>query len=371
MRLSLILASSFLLASCSDDAGESGDSGTASDTDSADASDGSASAGDGSCVPAAAVRELAVLPPESEGLALGDDALYTIDRAAGGDTALGKSGVVMRVPKDGSAATAFYTPEAPRRVQAIWADGADVFIAELDPADPNGAPGRVVKKRGEVVTELIATGISKALVNLFASDAEYLYLDQEAATSGSYGIYRLAKNGGALEPVVEVESGAFLSTQMVGDAFVFTAQVDQLYRVGKDNAGAPATAVGQKTCTTGYAATSDAIYCGQALEVERTGPNFEPGEVLFRVEDVAVLDAAGATGPQPRLATDDSVYVHFSVNGQPVPLVAIDRATSSIVPTLCEVGWVGNILADASSVYVLQVRDEAFAPAAKLYATAR
>jgi hypothetical protein len=350
----------FLLACSGSESGPSGGSSGASPP-----------SANGSCTPLFPVAELAPLPAEVESLAVGDDALYTIDRTSGATVVGGKSGVVLRVPKDGSAAIPYYTPEGGRRIQSIRADGPDLFIAEGDPAASNGAVGRIVKSTNRVVTELLPTGVSKALVNLFASDGSYLYLEQEARRSGFFGIYRLAKAGGALETVVEVDSGAFLSTQLVGNEFVFNAQVTKLYRVSKDNAGAPVTSIGQKTCETGYAATADAIYCGRPNEVEKTGPRFEAPSVVLRTIDVPLLKDSSAVGASPRLVTDRSVYVQFTPGGKKAPLIELDRATSSPKPALCEIGWVGGLGVDATSLYALQVRDEKFNFSAKLYKTAR
>ena len=201
------------------------------------------------------------------------DDLFTIQTNAGADVTLGKSGVVMRVPKSGGMAAPFHTPDTMRSVQSIYADATDLFVAEGDAGSASGRPGRIIKKNiaTGAVTELLPTGIDKALVSFVAADDPYIYLEQPSTRSGAFGIYRISKSGGALETVVEVDSGAFLSTQRVGSDFVFAAQTNKIHRVPLSNAGAPASSIADKTCTGGFAATSDAVFCGQPLEIEKSG----------------------------------------------------------------------------------------------------
>lgn len=352
----LTLPFALLLAHCSDSGG-----GGAADA-------GATADGGGACA-SAPVTELAALPVACSGLAISADALFTLDERGGGETAIGPSRAVVRVPKDGGAAVVFYTPAPPDRLLDLIADASGVFIAEADPAAADELTGRLVRKdiaSGAVAT-VLASGISKVLVELVAVDDAFVYLAQPSRRSGQYGIYRVAKAGGALEAVVEVESGAFRSVQLQGDEFAFAARVNELHRVRKDNGGAPVAAVGTRTCTNGLAATPDAVYCGQPLELEKTGPRFDDPRVLFRVDDVPALDAAGASAPHPRLVTSDAVYVGLNPGaGRRVPLVRVDRVTSTLSTVACALGWVGELVADDQAVYVLQTRDEAFAEKAAL-----
>lgn len=301
------------------------------------------------------------------------DDLFTIQANAGADVILGKSGVVLRVSKAGGAAAAFHTPDTMRSVQSIYADATDLFVAEGDAGAAGGRPGRVIKKNiaTGTVTELLPTGIEKALVNFIAVDDLYVYLEQASTKSGVFGIYRLAKTGGELETVVEVDSGAFLSTQRVGNEFVFAAQTNKIHRVPLSNAGAPAASIAEKTCTGGFAVTPEAAFCGQPLEIEKSGAALNDFQRFLRVDDVPALKSSRATGAQPRLVTSDAVYVRFSPNGSKAPILRIDRATLANRPVMCDAGWIDAMVADDQSLYALQVRNEKFEIAPKLFKAAR
>jgi hypothetical protein len=369
-----LFAASLLGIACSgDDEGGGGAGGGAGASSSSSSGGSSSGSSDGSCTPAAPVTELASLPAECAMLTQSDDSLFTTDVQGGPSVAVGKSGVVLRVPKDGSAASPFYTPEAGRQVKSIFADGSELFVIEADPGAATERQGRLVKKSiaSGAVTELLGTGFDKVLTAIVAVDANYVYVEQASTKSGMFGIYRVARAAGALETVVEVDSGAFLNTQLVGDDFVFSARVKDVHRVPKTNAGAPITAVGSKTCVSGFAATSDAIYCGQALELMKTDATLGNEQLVFRVDSVPALKATSASGVQPRLATSEAIYVRFNPGGTKVPILKVDRATNALKPVMCGLGFVDGTIADAQSFYALQVRNEKFESAAKIFKTAR
>lgn len=377
MRLHSFFGLALLLAACSDSSapGGSTSSGGGSSGGSSGTSSGSSSGtsgGTGAC-PSASTPEIGQLSGEFKQLAISKDDLFTVHTNAGADVILGKSGVVLRVPKAGGAGAPFHTPDAMRTVQSIYADATDLFVAEGDAGAAGDRPGRIIKKNiaTGTVTELLPTGIEKALVNFLTADDQYVYLEQASSKSGAFGIYRLAKAGGALETVVEVDSGAFLSTQRVGADFVFAAQTNKIHRVPLSNAGAPAASIAEKTCTGGFAVTSEALFCGQALEIEKSGPAFNDFQRFLRLEEVPALKASGATGSQPRLVTSDAVYVRFNPNGAKAPILRIDRATLAHRPVMCDAGWIDAMVADEQSLYALQVRNEKFETAAKLFKAPR
>lgn len=361
MKLKLSMGFAALLVSCS--------SSTPSPPSSGGDGGGDSGGTSASCS-AAGVTALAELPVECAGLASSVDSLFTVDVRRGTDTPLGKSGVVLRVPKDGAAVSDIYTPDGPRKVQSIGADRTDLFVAEFDPAASNEKSGRLSRKTlaSGAVSSVLATGIDKTFSSIVAVDETHVYVAQPSTRSGVFGIYRVAKAGGSLETVVEVDSGAFTNVRLLGDEFSFVAGVTNLYRVSKNNGGAAATSVASRTCTNGLATTPDAVYCGQPLELEKAGPLLESPQVLFRVDDVPYLDTAGASGPQPRLVTEDAVYVHFNPGANKlVPVVRVERATGAYRPVMCEVGWVGGLVVDEQLLYVLQVRDEKFESKSVLY----